>query len=371
MKTIDPTPPYTFPFDRTHTVRQISNLPSFWQVGNLPHIWPVGNLSHVARLVLPLLWLCLAAGLARAQGPQLGRMISSREVQFGIVDGRLTFRDANAGTRVPTSKEESLRTSLEDGQSRLDYDWLGKTDSLTVEISGHRQFAHLADEPLGKASFPRVEYTQASDEKVALIIGTGEKTQVFRAADLWQLALAHPRECQQHLTPLLLKLRPGRSLTDTCTRIEAKLLTMPGDEMTARRLRWAKLVVELGDDRFGKRQAADRALRGEGSAVVGYLRRLDYRRLDAEQQFRIGRTLEALAGHDDDSIETAVATLAEEPRVWLILLVRAEQPVRQAASHHLASLLGRRIDVDPAAAPETQKENLERLRARIEARIRD
>lgn len=318
-----------------------------------------------------LLWLCCAAEVVRAQGPQLTRMISSREVQFGIVDGRLTFRAVDTGPRVPASKEESLRISLEHGQPRLDYNWPGKTDSLAVEISEHRQFAHLADAPLGKSSFERVEYTQASGEKAALIVGTGQAAQAFRAADLWQLALAHPTECKQHLTPLLLKLRPGRNLTDTCARIEAKLLTLPGDEMAARRLRWGKLVAELGDERFGKRQAADRALRGEGPAVVGYLRRLDYRRLDAEQQFRIRRTLDALAGHDDDSIETAAATLAEEPTVWLILLGRPEQPVRQAAARHLASLLGKRIDVDPAAEPETQRNKLERLRARIEGGSRE
>jgi hypothetical protein len=322
-------------------------------------------------VVLTLLGLCCAADLAWAQGPMLSRLITYREIQFGIIDGRLTFHISIFSIAQPQGSKESLHTSLEKGQPRLDYHWAGKTESLTVEISGHRQFAHLADAPVGKASSTPVEYTQASDEKVALILGTGDKKQVFRAADLWQLAMAYPNECKQHLTPLLLKLRSGRSLTDVAARIEAKLLRMAGDEMAARRLRWAKLVAQLGDEQFGKRQAADRALRGEGAAVLGYLRRLDIRRLDAEQQFRIRRILDSFSGHDDDSLDVAAATLAEEPTAWLILLGRPEQSARQTAARQLASLLGQRIDVDPAADPDTQKEKRERLRAKIEGGRRD
>jgi hypothetical protein len=324
---------------------------------------------------VPILWafagLVFTVAAAQAQGPMLTRMIGNREFQFAIVDGRLTFRDVMYGPRLPGSKIESLRTSLENGQPRLDYHWADKAGSLAVEISGHRQFAHLRYAPLGAAPLKPVEYTQADDERVALIVGTGDRKQVFRAADLWQLALAHPQECKQWLTPLLLRLRPGRSLTDMSDRIESKLLSLHSDEMAARRIRWAELVAQLGDDRFGKRQAADRALRAEGLALLGYLRRLDFRRLDAEQQFRVRRILESLGGHDDDSVEVAAITLAEEPMVWLVLLGRPEERARKAAARQLASLLGRRIDVDPAADPATQKENRERLRAIIAGASRD
>ena len=331
------------------------------------HLLRAATCPSASRLVLPLLWLCCTAGLARP------KVRSSA----GCSCGKFSSASSTAAWRFTMSRGPGPRF-----QERVLAYIAGKRATAArlplVRQEGLADGGDFRKSPirapcrcaLGKASSLPVDYTQAAKEKVALVVGTGEKAQSFRAADLWQLALAYPTACKQHLTPLLLKLRPGRSLTDMSARIEAKLLTLPGDEMAARRLRWGKLVAQLGDERFGKREAADRALRSDGPAVAGYLRRLDYRRLDAEQQFRIQRILDVLVGRDDDSIEVAAATLAEEPMVWLILLGRPERLARQVAAAHLASLLGHRIDVDPAAGPETQKDKLERLRARIEAATR-
>ena len=67
----------------------------------------------------------------------------------------------------------------------------------------------------------------------------------------------------------------------------------------------------------------------------------------------------------------ANARLAVDPATWLLLLERPEEAVRRTAARQLTAMLGEPIAVDPAADPETQKSQRERLRANFERPKRD
>ena len=149
-------------------------------------------------------------------------------------------------------------------------------------------------------------------------------------------------------------------------RGEEKLLQEANGDGAANRARWAALVAELGDESFAKRKAADRALRTGNAGAIAYLRQLDVAHLDTEQQFRVGRIVEAMAvPNGDDSVEQIAAALATDPTLWLALLGRPDLATRRTAARELTRLLGQSIPVDPAADPDSQKAPRQQLRATI------
>jgi hypothetical protein len=127
-------------------------------------------------------------------------------------------------------------------------------------------------------------------------------------------------------------------------------------------------VAELGDERFARREAADRALRAADPAVLLYLEQLDPGRLDAEQQFRLRRISDTLAAKvGGDTPEQIASWLGGDPAVWLALLSRPDVATRRLAAKQLAAILEAPIPVDPETDPTSQQSKLEELRAKIEA----
>ncbi len=80
------------------------------------------------------------------------------------------------------------------------------------------------------------------------------------------------------------------------------------------------------------------------------------------------RIIAALTPRGGDAPDQIAASLANDPRVWLALLARPEPSTRQTAAQRLAALLGEPLPVDPAADPETQKDQRKQVEARIEAK---
>jgi len=292
-------------------------------------------------------------------------------LRFRIVDGRATLVCRNAAnfqsqnSRGPGQKE-TISVNNTNGRPTLKYERTTPNEKFTLDVAAGDKVA-IGRVPRGKSSFTAVEFQESPNEEITLTLGTGDHRQVFRAADLWRLAIAQPKECREHLFPLLDLLRPDWKIATMVARVETSLLARAGEDVTADRARWAALVEQLGNDQFTKREAADRALRAGAASALSYLRQLDFDRLDAEQQFRVRRIICALAGKsEDDSTDEVAASLARDSTVWLALLGRPELAVRQTAARQLAALLGEPIGVDPAAEPDTQKAKRERLRTRIE-----
>jgi hypothetical protein len=263
---------------------------------------------------------------------------------------------------------EWFRLRTDNGQSTLTYERTTRDERLTFSLSGSAsQGVCIRRAPRGQSAVVAVEFKQSRKEKTTLTIGSGDRKQVFHAADLWRLAIDQPTQCEQHLFPLLAMLRRDWNFAEMASTIELHLLEGAREHPTAARDRWTTLVEQLDDDSFAKREAADRALRAGGPAALKYLRQLDFNRLDAEQQFRVHRIIEALAGSpEDDSPTEVAASLAADPMVWLSLLARPEAATRRTAAEQLAALFGEPLKLDPAADPNSQKQQRERLREKIE-----
>ena len=132
------------------------------------------------------------------------------------------------------------------------------------------------------------------------------------------------------------------------------------------RRRWDPLVEQLADERFSRREAADRELRSAGPVVLSYLQGLDFNRLDAEQQYRIRRIVRSLSRQTgDDTAEKFAPQLLADPDLWLALLSRQEESARRLAARQLEAILGQPIRFDPAADNATRKTQIERLQAKI------
>lgn len=323
------------------------------------------------RAIAAVLLGLLAAGEARAQESLLSKTMrsQSRYLRFAVVDGRVRLQwtrlvQMNSSSSSDSMKE-SFRVRNQNGRLHLTYERTAKDESLKVSVSGDGDAVSISRAPRGQSAIVPVEYRQDPREKITFSVGDGDRKQTFSADGLWQLLIIRRKECEEHLLPLLEVLRPDWEIAETAAGIEVKLLH-GASEKIAKRRRWDSLVEQLGDERFAKREAADRTLRADGSAAIGYLRQLDFDRLDAEQQFRIRRILEALDEEDkDDSAEEVAERLAGDSAVWLALLARPEPESRKTAARQLTLLLGGPIDVDPAADPDTQKQQREQLRARI------
>ena len=315
-----------------------------------------------------------AAGAAQAQESlliQLSRSDASW-LHFSMINGRVSLRCANGRTgniQQQQCAKEKLAIQDDNNQSKLNYELTTDEERFTLSATASVNNFVIHREPRGKAAFAPVEFTQAANEKVTLTLGAGPEKKVFQAQDIWRLAIARPKECKDRLFPLLEMMRAGWKFSETVAGVEQKLMQAAGKDAAADRARWAKLVEQLGDERFAKREAADRSLRTEGTAAIGFLRQIDFRRLDAEQQFRVGRILDAFTGlSGDDSADEIASSLAADPMVWLDLLARPELATRKAAAGQLVLLLGEPIDVDPAAEPDSQKAKREQLKARIESK---
>jgi hypothetical protein len=330
---------------------------------------------RVARAIMAvaLLGLLTPASLA---AQELNRVLQNY-LHCYVVDGWVTFEGTRLASVGPifdgTRREvgaETLHVRNENGQCVFAYERRGNEDQLAIDvrISTDRAVRQvlLQRTPRAASALLPVEFKQVANEKITLTLGSGTGQQVFSARNLWQLLITQPKECQQHLLPMLEVLRPSWNLADTATRVEQKLLQEANGDGAANRVRWAALVVQLGDESFTKREAADRALRTGNAGAIAYLRQLDPSRLDTEQQFRVGWILEAMAAQNgDDSVDQAAAALAVDRTTWLGLLARPDPSTRQTAARELTRLLGQPIPVNPAADPESQKGLREQLRAKI------
>jgi hypothetical protein len=322
--------------------------------------------------VVALLLGMAATTTAHAQQTLLDQVVRNNWLQCRMVNGRIRIEATQLGNIQFTNskgllRDETVSLRSENGRVALSYRRTTNTEKLSVEVEASGDRLLIRQNPREKSSNPSVEFRQTRDEKISLTLGSGTEQQVFRTSDLWRLLIVRPKECRQYLIPLLEMLRPKFNFNEMTAEVEARLLENDSGKTTLGREHWAGLVKQLGDDRFAKRQAADRALRSGDVPALAYLKQLNFSRLDAEQQFRIGRILESQTGQRNDDTPLEVATsLAVDPSIWLALLSRPQQTVRETAAHRLEALLGGPIPVDPTADPDSQKAQREQLRVRIE-----
>lgn len=300
--------------------------------------------------------------------PMLAEAVRRGWLRPRIISGRLAFYGAPLGNidnhADKDGASERLNIRTVEGQVAADYEMATPVEKLTVAL-GRNRF-HVRRSRQGDSGPLPVEFRQAPHEPLRLIVGLGEGQQAYQAATLWHLFIAEPDPCRQHLAPLLRLLGEEWDVSRSAVEVEATLIrqTAAGEIPDLRR--WAALVGQLADDRFGRREAADRELRALGRVVLTYLGQLDSSQLDAEQHYRVRRIIMTLsASSQNDRPSEAAAWLAVDPAIWVTLLGRENLSTRRLAAERLKTLLGKPIPFDPAAEPAARASQIQRLRAQI------
>jgi hypothetical protein len=328
---------------------------------------PVG----IAGVLAGLFWGISAVAQAPPPTPILTQATRNGRLRFQIIAGRINlagsrFGNSSSSSTIPGGRER-LTIRFSNAERSVSYERSTSQEEFSLEITSDDRICIRRSGTEGSRIVP-VEFAQVPDEQISLTLGADDQQQVYRAATLWHLLLTQPDECRQHLIPVLELLRSDWNLTQTAAAMETQLLRAVSAGQPFDRQRWGAWVAQLADERFSKREEADRALRSAGRVVLSYLRRLDFNRLDAEQQFRIRRIILSLSRQaGEDTAERFAAELIGDPDIWLAFLSRPEESTRRLAARHLGAILGEPIRFDPAAEPHTRKAQIEQLRLQVHA----
>lgn len=323
--------------------------------------------------VLIAVWL---AGPASAQDapvivetPRLSQAAQAGWFKAAIVGGRIEVSGRRFGSTTTQSRgggaDEQLTIRIAGGAPSISYKISNAEADLSLEISSADK-VEIRQTPKPDSKLNAIEFRQAAGEPITLAIGQGDDHKVYSGKTLWHLLIEQPDVFGDYLVPLLAPIAGQSDLTSLSQQIEAALLRAGVKDTSAQREEWARLVEQLGDDRYSRREAADRQLRQAGPLVVTFLDQLDKAKLDAEQQFRIHRITEALSDQaGDDTPELVASWLVGDPEIWLALADRPDESTRQLAARQLESHLGHAIDFDPAADAKTRAAQIEQLRRQI------
>ncbi|HUE70394.1 MAG TPA: hypothetical protein VMP01_05840 [Pirellulaceae bacterium] len=293
-------------------------------------------------------------------------------LRMHVSGGRIAVRQREAGqsrTLTAGQPESAYRQHLQ-LQVRppcivVQYEAVDPAGRLTLRLCDKRKLTieRTESDPAGA---PSVRYQQPLSGPVKLTIA-GTTTQEFAAESLWHLALVHPRECRQHLFPLLETLSPDWKLADQAADLEAALVLAAAEaDVASDEKCWTKLVEDLGSNHFSRRQAADATLQQGGQAAAAFLTRLDARTMNAEQRLRVQRICQSYADGSTDTPQRAATWLLGDRSVWLAMLSSERLATRQAATEHLSRLVGRSITFDPNGNEKTRELQVAELARRID-----
>ena len=306
----------------------------------------------------------------------LADWIRSGIVQVHLVRGRVEW----TGRTLPGGRGmgKTSSTISSGGVRRLEKISLsgGENFSLTYKQESKKQMYSLSVAPdrtfrvqwqSMEPELPEtIELEQTPRQPVVVKRTAGPTQQVWKATTLWHLAMEEPEVVRKYIVPLFISFLPSVSLLSQTKQVERQMLELARTSRTPDRGRWEALVAQLADDSYSRREAADRALRQQGPAVVPFLRSLDWQPLDAEQRFRLRRILQELEPPgDEDSLTKTAHWLLQDPEVWWILLDRPDVEKRRIAAQRLAVLLGTPIEFDPEASPEIRQAQRSRLEPKV------
>lgn len=340
-----------------------------------------GNRSVVRRVLLAVLMgLVLLAGAAAEEPrklpdtPKLTEAVRRGWLRGQIVSGRIAFRGTRLGSMNDAAKsdgrEERMGIHITPQEFTVRYEMLSPEEEFLLEITGSDQI-HVRRTAKGDSRLVPVDFRQSADEPLRLTVGPEEDEQAHSSSSLWHLLITRPEVCRQHLVPLLQVLDEQWDLSTTAEQVEVSLLRAAAEGDLPDPRRWADLVEQLGDERYARREAADRELRALGRVVLTYLDGLDPSRLDAEQHYRVQRIVMMLSASIENDTPPQIASwMAGDPAVWLALLSRDDESTRRLAAQRLGALLGKPVAFDPAADPATRAGQIEQLRSQILGHIK-
>jgi hypothetical protein len=333
---------------------------------------------------VPRIGMVLAAGVGMFLGtrevwaeelppmPKLAEACRAGWLSVQIVSGRINLAGTRFGsintTAANNGRTERLTIHSKFSGPSVTYEMSSAQERLLIELSGGNQ---MFVQWLPRGTTPRlpIEYRQSPGKPVTLRIGPETQAKVLEAASLWHLLVIDPDLGRQYVVPLMRAFQADVDPVRFVEELESELTRSTSVVQAPSRQRWSELVQQLGDERFARRQAADHELRQAGRLVATYLEQLDLAQLDAEQQYRVRRILDAISESSGMDTPVAMATwLSGDPSIWLALLERESAAVRQVARERLEGLLGTAIALDPQATREARHEQVEQLRAQLRVR---
>ena len=301
--------------------------------------------------------------------PKLAEAARRGWLRARIVSGRIAVGGTRLGSLNDSAKgggrSERVGIRIAGQDLTISYQMSTPDEEFSLQVTGDSQL-HIRRTPKRDSTLLPADFRQSADEPLRLALGPKAEQRVYQAASLWHLFITEPEACRSHLAPLLQVLDEKWDLTKTAQQVESALLRAAADGDLPDPRRWAALVEQLGDERFARRQAADRELRTLGRVVLTYLRGLDLGQLDAEQHYRVRRIIGTLSASMENDTPSQIASwLAGDPTIWLALLSRSEESSRRLAAERLDALLGEPIRFDPAADAKTRADQIEQLRSRV------
>lgn len=246
----------------------------------------------------------------------------------------------------------------------LNYERTTPDERLTASFGTGGELT-IQRQQLGARAHTPFTFTQRRDEGMRLAVGEGKSQQIFRGRTLWHLILLAPTPTREQLVPVLESLRPGWQLQATAAELETALVAAANSGKVPDREAWAKLVEQLGSDRFTDRRAAERQLREAGPPVVAYLQSIEVDRFDAERRQRVDRLLESLSTTADDMPQRIAMWLVDDPTIWVAILASSEVEHRRTAHAQLEKLLAMKIEFDADADANVRGPLVEEVRRRV------
>ena len=320
----------------------------------------------------------LVGEAARAQQLQQPLQVSPgltpmlRYFALDVVSGRIVAFSPTHDRKLESQstgkdRRERLSITLGGAATSVSYELVVGEVQVGYEIvDGAEVTASRRDKGAADGAF--VEFHQPRTGAVSLRIGEGEREAVYEAANLWRLLAAEPELCRRRLAPLLELLKPDWRLSQTALDAEQSLYESAKLLTSAPLADWRRWVDELGDEKYSKRQAADRQLRGLGRGGALFLMSIDSRGLDAEQQSRIRTIFQDLSGGQRaDTPERVAFFLVREPYAWLRLLESDDLAQRRLALGYLERLAGPKLAFDAAGEKAQRDEQLAALRRHLES----
>lgn len=327
------------------------------------------QLRLTAAAVLLAAFFCNAAAAQAPAGMSVlaryAPILLKPEVVGGRIVGR-SYRDAypqiNAG-----GERLSVQAATEPGELEMVYDGVlrsgpfrGKKLAILLDTTGRLEINRGDEASQADAC---MSFIQKPAESIVFTLGRSAAGREMHAGTIWELLIAYPQECQQHLLPILYTLRPGWNLMFTAEQVKSNLLQLSATGSDSQDALWHELVEQLGHASYASREAADRRLRESGRAAVAYLKKLDISRLDAEQRLRVSRILRDLADGEPTTREIA-EELFGDPLVWLAVARSGEESERQTAKNELEKLLKTDVAFEPAAPPPVRLQQLQELESK-------
>ncbi|MEE2685040.1 MAG: hypothetical protein VYB09_01925 [Planctomycetota bacterium] len=291
-----------------------------------------------------------------------------RWARFELVRGRLEVRDIRRGQNRSITVNhheimvrEHIDFRINNNILLLHYERQSPDNVLTLNVHG-KKLLTLRQTP-SSSNQPSVLLHQDLHQ-VRLQLGEEDSRQ-YHAPHLWLLFLEHPRECQEHLVPLLQTLRQNWHLGHWIETVETNLirsvLAPPTIDMDLLR----KKIRELGSGPYRQRRAADIAIRAMGQEIIGILSEIDDRSLNAEQRLRIRRICESLSLPSADTPLSVTSWLQSSPSTWLCLMTHPDSAIRTSSHQRLAWLLGRPIPFNPEALPGIRERQIAGVRENL------